>query len=52
LLGEAFDDLTAQCSLGFVVTGLTGEEPRVGFAAEARPEHGEVECEHLAHGLR
>ena len=50
-LGDALDDLTTQRALGFVVIALTREEPRVIFAAQARPEHPEVEPQHLTHHL-
>ena len=48
---DAFDDLTAQRPLGLVPIALTGEEPGVIVATQARPEHREVEPEHLTHHL-
>ena len=50
-LGDALDDLTAQRPLGLVSIELAGEEPRVVTAAQAWPEHREVEPEHLTHHL-
>jgi hypothetical protein len=50
-LGDAFDDLTAQRSLGFVIFALTREQPGIITATEARPERSQVTREHIAHHL-
>src|SRR5262245_17231492 len=51
LLDNAVDDLTSQRPFSFVPMQLAGKEPGVVAAAQARPEHCEVERQHFTQDL-